>query len=331
MTTQTRPVGRETIPKTMQAAALDRSGGPEVLSLHTLPVPTPDQHEILIAVHTAGVGEWDADLREGWSPSGKSPKYPLVLGTDGSGTVAAVGSRVRRFQIGEPVYGFIFDRPQGGFYAEYVVVPVDNAAPVPRPLDLEHAGAAPASGLTALEGIDDALRVKHDEAVIIHGASGGVGTMAVQFAKLRRARILAIASGQDGVALAKRLGADEAVDGHKGDVRAALRQFAPDGADAMLALAGGDVAEQCIAALRDGGRLAYPNGVDPEPKARRGIEVTPYDGTPGVKEFEHLSRAIEAARARVPIAAEYALADAAKAHERLAQGHILGKVVLRVR
>jgi NADPH:quinone reductase len=331
MTTQTRPMGRETTPKTMHAAAMDESGGPQVLSIHSLPVPTPDAHEILIAVHTAGVAYWDADIREGWSPSGKPLRYPLVLGTDGSGTVAAVGSRVRRFQIGEPVYGFVFDRPKGGFYAEYVVVPADNAAPVPRPLDLEHAGAAPASGLTAIQGIDDMLHIKHDEAVVIMGASGGVGTMAVQFAKLRRARILAIAAGQDGVALAKRLGADEAVDGHKGDVASALRQFAPEGTDAVFALAGGDVTNQCIDSLREGGRLAYPNGVDPEPKKKRGIEVTPFDAAPGVKEFEHLSRAIEAGRMRVPIAAEYALADAAKAHERLAQGHILGKVVLRMR
>jgi NADPH:quinone reductase len=315
----------------MHAAAIDHAGGPDVLSVHALPVPVPDAHEILIAVHTAGVATWDADMRDGWSPDDKPWHYPLILGTDGSGTVAAHGSRVRRFQIGEPVYGFVMDVSCGGFYADYVVVPAENAAPMPRPLDLAHAGAVPATGLTALQGIDDALHVKRDEALIITGASGGVGTLAVQFAKLRSARILAVASGQDGVALVKRLGADEAVDGHKGDVAAAVAHFAPDGVDAILALAGGPVLDTCIAALCRGGRLAYPNGIDPEPKPPRDVDVTPYDAASGVTAFEHLSRAIEAVRLRVPIAEEFALADAAKAHERLAQGHVLGKVVLRVR
>jgi NADPH2:quinone reductase len=329
MTTKTVPQARAAIPATMRAAAIDRAGGPEVLSIHSLPVPVPDAHEILIAVDTAGVAKWDADIRGGWSPTKEPLRYPLVLGTDGSGTVAALGSRVRRFELGERVYGFVWDTTKGGFYAEYVAVAADNASAVPKPLDMVQAGAAPASGLTALEGIDDALHVQHDEALIIYGASGGLGTLAVQFAKLRRARVLAIGSGQDGVALVKSLGADGAIDGHSGDVAGAIHRFAPEGVDAVLGLAGGEVLELCIKSLRDGGRLAYPNGIDPAPKKRRGIETTPYDGVPGVKQFEHLSRAIEEARVRVPIAAEYALADAAKAHERLAQGHIVGKVVLR--
>jgi NADPH:quinone reductase len=315
----------------MQAAAIDHAGGPSVLSLHALPVPVPDAHEILIAVHTAGVAYWDADIRDGWSPDGSPLHYPLILGSDGSGTVAALGSRVRRFQLGEPVYAFAFDVTKGGFYAEYTVVSADSAAPIPRPLSVTQAGAAPASGLTAIQGIDDALHIKRDEALIILGASGAVGGLAVQFAKLRSARILGVASGQDGVALVKRLGADEAVDGKKGDVAAAISQFAPDGVDAILAFAGGEVLDTCISALRKGGRLAYPNGIDPEPKVPRGLSATAYDAVSGIKAFEHLSRAIEAARLRVPIAAEFALADAAKAHERLKQGHILGKIVLRVR
>jgi NADPH2:quinone reductase len=331
MTTKTVSEVRAAIPATMRAAAIDRAGGPEVLSIHSLPVPVPDEHEILIAVDTAGVAKWDADIRDGWSPSKEPLRYPLVLGTDGSGTVAALGSRVRRFDLGERVYGFVWDTTKGGFYAEYVAVPADSAGAVPKSLDMVQAGAAPASGLTALYGIDDALHVKHDEALIIHGASGGLGTLAVQFAKLRRARVLAIASGQDGVALVQSLGADEAIDGRSAEVAAAIHRFAPDGVDAVLGLAGGEVLELCIKSLRDGGRLAYPNGIDPAPKRRRGIDTTPYDGVPGVKEFERLSATIEEGRVRVPIAGEYALADAAQAHERLAQGHIVGKIVLRVR
>ncbi len=319
-----------TVPETMRAAAIDRFGGPEALSIHTLPVPELDPNEVLIAVHTAGVGSWDADMRAGWWPEGR-PRFPLVLGSDGAGIIAAVGSRIRRFRAGERVYSYSFANPKGGFYAEYVAVAADHAAPVPGNLDLEHAGAIGTTGLTALQGIDDTLHVKKGEAVIIHGASGGVGTLAVQFAKLRGARVFATASGEDGVALVRRLGADTAVDGRREDIVAAGHSFAPEGVDAVLALVGGDALERCLEAVRRGGRLAYPNGVEPAPGKRRGIEINAYDAVAGVREFERLNRAVEAAKLRVPIAAIYRLDEAAEAHERLAAGHVLGKIVLRVR
>jgi NADPH2:quinone reductase len=118
----------QTRPKTMRAAAIDRFGGPEVLSIHSLPVPVPDAREVSIALDTAGVGGWDADMREGWSPSGRT-RFPLVLGTDGSGTVAAVGSRIRRLKVGDRVYAYSFDNPKGGFYAEYVAVLAETVDP----------------------------------------------------------------------------------------------------------------------------------------------------------------------------------------------------------
>jgi NADPH:quinone reductase-like Zn-dependent oxidoreductase len=320
---------KPSIPRTMRAAALDRFGGPDVLTIHELPVPVVAANEVLIAVHVAGVGGWDADMRDGWSPSGRRPRFPLVLGSDGSGVVAARGARVRRFQIGDPVYAFAWDSPKGGFYAEYVVVPAADTAPMPRSLDVVAAGAMPVTGLTALEGIDDALHVRKGEAVIIHGASGGVGTLAVQFAKLRGARVFASASGQDGVALVRQLGADAAADGH-GDITGAVRQFAPDGVDAVLALTGAGL-PQCLDMLTDGGRVAYPKGVTPAPRKRRGVEVIGYDGEPGTRQFARLNRAVDAIRLQVPIAAEFPLAEAAAAHRRLAEGHVLGKIVLRAR
>jgi NADPH:quinone reductase-like Zn-dependent oxidoreductase len=325
-----RPVKVPDIPATMRAAAIDRFGGPEVLSLHILPVPRPDPGEVLIALDTSGVGSWDAEMRAGWFPGGR-PAFPLVLGTDGAGTVAAVGSRIRRFKVGDLVYSYSFANPKGGFYAEYVAVAAENAARVPKGLDLEHAGAIPATGLTALQGVDDHLHIQSGEAVVIHGASGGVGTLAVQFTKLRRARVLASASGEDGVALVRRLGADAAVDGRREDLAAAARSFAPDGVDAVLALAGGEALERCLDAVRIGGRVAYPNGVEPEPEKRRGLRIIPYDAVAGVREFERLGRAVEAAKLQVPIAAAYPLAEAAKAHERIEAGHVLGKIVLRIR
>jgi NADPH:quinone reductase-like Zn-dependent oxidoreductase len=318
-----------TIPSTMRAAAFDRVGDPSVLAMHTLPVPTIDAGEVLIAVHTAGVGGWDADMRGGWWP-GRRPPFPIVLGSDGSGRIAAVGSRVRRFAVGDRVYAHAFNNAKGGFYAEYVAIDARDVAHLPSTLDLRRAGAVPATGLTALQGIE-ALAIRKGETVLIHGAGGGVGSLAVQFARLRGARVLATASGADGLAFVRRMGAHAAVDGRRDSIAAAARELAPDGLDTVLALAGGPALTEALDAVRAGGRLAYPNGVEPAPRKRRGLTVLAYDGIPGVREFQRLTRAVEAARLKVPIAAAYALADAARAHERLAAGHILGKIVLKVR
>jgi NADPH:quinone reductase len=319
------------LPQTMQAAAIDRAGGPEVITLHTLPVPKPAPDEVLIAVNTAGVASWDAYVRQHPSDLEHS-KFPLVLGTDGAGTIAAVGAQVRGFSLGDQVYSYSWDNPQGGFYAEYVAVPAKRVGHVPPGLSLRDAGAVGTTALTALQGIDDALHLKTGETLIIHGASGGVGTLAVQFAKLRGARVLATASGEDGLSLVRQLGADAVVDGRHGDISAAARAFAPAGVDAVLALAGGDALERCLDALHPGGRVAFPYGVEPEPKPRVGIGmVTRYNAVAGAVEFERLNQAITAVKLQVPIAAQYPLAEAAKAHERLDAGHVLGKVVLQIR
>ena len=250
-------------------------------------MPPVGPGEVLIALDTAGVGSWDADMRGGWWPGGR-PRFPLVLGTDGAGRVAAVGARVRRFQIGDRVYSYSFLNAKGGFYAEYVAVRAENVALVPPPLDLRHAGAIGTTGLTALQGVDDALHVEKGEAVIVHGASGGVGSLAVQFAKLRGARVLGTTSGRDGRALVRRLGADAAVDGRREDIADAACRFAPDGVDAVLALSGGKPLTRCLDALRRGGRVAYPNGVEPRPRKRRGIRVKSYDAIPGIAQFQRL-------------------------------------------
>ena len=317
------------IPATMRAAAIDRFGGPEVLSIHTLPVPEPNAQEVLIALDAAGVGSWDAAWRSGEWAEGEE-HFPLILGLDGAGTVVSVGARVERLAVGDYVYVYSYGNPKGGFYAEYVAVSAGKVAPVPDALDEIHAGAVPAIGLTALQGVEDTLQLAEGESVIVHGASGNVGMLAVQFAKHRGARVLATASGSDGVEFVRRLGADDVVDGRRDDIVAAAKRFAPDGIDAVLAFVGGKELTRCLDTLRDGGRVAYPNGVEPEPRKRRGLRIKAYDAEVGPRELEHLGRAIEEAHLEIPIAEVFSLEDAAKAHERLERGHVLGRIVLSI-
>ena len=313
------------VPDTMRAAAVDRGGDAETLSIHQLPVKKPAAGEVLIAVNAAGVGVWQAKYRPRDS---QETHFPVILGSDGAGTIAAVGAGVSGFKVGDPVYG-----TNEAFYAEYVTVRAEDVAHVPRGISQTEAAILGISGLSALQGIDDVLGLKAGEKVIIHGAAGAVGTLAVQFAKLRGAKVLATVSDDAGSALVRRLGADVVVNGRTGDIGAAARQFAPDGVDAVFGLAGGDALERCIDTLRqDGrGRVAYLYGLEPIPHPRFGIRMSLYSFIAGHDEFERLNKAVEAAKLQVPIAAEYSLADAAEAHKRLAAGHLLGKIVIHVR
>ena len=317
------------MPPTMRAAAIDKYGDEDVISVRELPVPQPAAHEILIRIDTAAVGSWDASARSGEIKTEHG--FPLVLGVDGSGVVADAGSRVTRFKRGDRVYAYNFDNPKGGFYAEYCCVATKNVGRVPKQLDLERAGALCVLGLTAIQGVDDSLKLKRGESVIVHGASGNVGMIAVQLAKWRGARVLATASGSDGVAFVRALGIDDVIDGKKSDdVADAARDFAPDGADAVLAFVGGDSLIACIDALRKGARVAYPNGVEPAPRKRAHIRIASYDAKSSPDAFNRLNRAVVASRLQIPIAAKFPLSQAADAHRLIAKGHVLGKIVLRM-
>ncbi|MBC8108112.1 MAG: NADP-dependent oxidoreductase [Anaerolineae bacterium] len=312
----------------MRAAAIDEFGGP--VTPHRLPVPEIGLDEILIRVESAGVGAWDPFERDGGFAQmmGITPKFPYVLGSDGAGTVTEVGQNVRDFKKGDHVYAFGLANPKGGFYAEYAAVKVELASPIPGKLTVEEAGALPFDAMTALCGLDDTLHVRSGESVLIFGAGGGIGHLAVQLAKRLGARVFAVASGSDGVELARRLGAEVAIDGRKDDVVAAARTFAPNGIDAALLTAGGAAAERALQAIRDGGRVAYPNGVEPAPKARAGITVTNYDGMPTPEAIEKLNQLIEQAPFEVHVAQTFPLDQAADAL-RAVEHHHLGKLALR--
>jgi NADPH:quinone reductase-like Zn-dependent oxidoreductase len=218
--------------------------------------------------------------------------------------------------------------PKGGFYAEYATAKADNAARVPDKISTMQAGALMVDALTALRGLDKALGLKGGESVMIIGASGGIGHLAVQFAKRMGARVFAVASGQDGMALAKRIGADGVADGHKDDLPAVVRGFAPDGVDAALVTAGGPEVDKALAAVRDGGRIAYPNGVEPEPRGRQGLDLQSYDGTPDPNLIDEINRLIDAGPFHVHIDQTFRLDQAADAHRAL-ETHHLGKLALQ--
>jgi NADPH:quinone reductase len=314
------------IPRKMRAVAIERFGAPDVLELKDLPVPRPRPKQVLIRLDTAGIGVWDPEVREGEVELGRKRKFPRVIGNDGAGTVVAVGRAVRRFRVGDRVYAYTF---QGGFYAEYVAVPADDVARIPPGIAPREAGALGADGITALRGLDDTLHLEAGERLMIFGASGGIGHIALQLAKRIGARVLAVASHADGVTLVRRLGADVAIDGRKDDVVKAVRAFAPDGLDAALVLVGGRGLNEALATMKKGARVAYPNGVEPEPRAPKGVRARGYDGTPARDAFDRLNRLIGDEPFRVELDRVYPLADAATAHREV-QHHHIGKLAFEI-
>jgi NADPH:quinone reductase-like Zn-dependent oxidoreductase len=268
---------------------------------------------------------WDPEVRSGEVELGPK-EFPKVIGNDGAGEVVAVGKAVKRFRVGDRVYAYSFE---AGFYAEYVALGEDAVAPLPEGLSLQEAGALGADGVTALRGLDDQLHLAAGQTLLVYGASGGIGHLAVQLAKRMGARVLAVASGPDGVALAERLGADVAVDGKRGDVARAARDFAPGGLDAALVLVHGESLGPALAAVRKGGRVAHPNGVEPVPAAPPGVKVLAYDGVPSRDAFDRLNQLIASGPFHVELGRVYPLEEAARAHREIEQHH-LGKLALRI-
>jgi NADPH:quinone reductase-like Zn-dependent oxidoreductase len=240
--------------------------------------------------------------------------------------VVAVGPGVRRLHVGDRVYGYDM---KGGFYAEYTNVKESRLAPIPTSVDPREAGALGADGITALLGLQDQLGLRHGESLMIVGASGGIGHLAVQLARRIGARVFAVASHQDGVRLVQGLGADATVDGRKDDVSKAARDFAPNGFDAALVLAGGDDVNGWLDIIRKGGRIAYPNGVEPEPRPPEGVKALPYDGTPSAEAFDRLNALIGNEPFHVELGHVFELDQLPEA-QRAVEKHHLGKLAVRI-
>ncbi|MBM0277104.1 quinone oxidoreductase family protein [Micromonospora tarensis] len=317
------------LPERMQAAALDEFGGPEVITLRKLPIPQVADDEVLIKVWSAGVGVWDAYERQGvLVPEGSA--LPIVPGSDGAGTVVAAGSKVTGLAVGDLVYVSATTRPKGGCYAEYAAVQAQYAAKVPDGVAVEHAGAMPTDALTALAGLD-ALSLAAGDWLLIFGASGGQGHLAVQLAKRQGLNVIAVASGADGVALVTRLGAEISLDGHGDltDVLARIREAAPNGVNAILAMAGGQTLDRLTEALVDGGVVGFAHGVRPEPGERPGVVVRAYDGESNPRQLQRLNELIEAGPFVVHVAETFPLGKVREAHQRLETSYV-GKLLLTV-
>lgn len=318
------------LPKAMQAAAINQFGGPDVIHLQSFPVPQITADEVLIKVEAAGVAAWDALEREGEYDGafGTPTTFPYTLGWDGAGEIVAVGANVHDLKVGDKVYSASMPLPRGGFYAEYKAVAAEHVARTPSKVTMEQAAAMPWCALTAFSGLDQ-LKLKQGETLMILGASGGIGHIAVQLAKRMGVKVVAVASGEDGVALVTELGADMAIDGLKDDVFAAAQQFAPEGIDAALALFGGKTTDTALKAVRNGGRVARPDAAWPDPSVKQGVKLLKYNGDTRRSATDRLNALIESGPFTVHIDKIFPFEQVVAAHKAL-DSHFVGKIVLTI-
>jgi NADPH:quinone reductase-like Zn-dependent oxidoreductase len=312
----------------VRAVQVSSFGGPEVLEVVELPIPTPIPTELLVEVHAAGVNPVDWKTRRGSSLSAAAGGPPFVPGWDVAGVVADAGYGVTTFDLGDRVFGMPWFPRWAGAYAEYVTAPSRQFARMPDGLSFECAAALPLASLTAWQALVQTAQVGAGQAVLVHGASGGVGHLAVQIAKARGATVIGTARVANHDFL-RELGADECVDREA----VPLSESASD-VDATIDLVGGEEAG-ALRTVRDGGVLLEIAGHADEglraEAGRRGVRVAELLVEPDGHALGKIAALVAEGRLTPTVDTVLSLEEAAKAHEQLEAGGHRGKIVLSIR
>ena len=307
----------------MRAITYSRYGGADVLELSELPTPKVGPDTVLVRVKATSVNPVDWKVREGYLDAIMDATFPVVPGWDVAGVVEQVGLDTPELSVGDEVFGYVRkDVVSGGTTAELVAAPVRTLARKPAAWTWEQAAGAPLAGLTALQTIDRA-GVSSGQTVLVHAAAGGVGSMAVQIAVARGARVIGTASERNHEYL-RSLGAEPVTYGD--GLAERVRALAPEGVDVVLDYIGGEALATTPDVLRDGGTVA--SVVDAAARDELGGHYVWV--RPDVDGLTELARLADAGQLTVDVAEVYDLADTAKAHEASRTGHVRGKVVITV-
>lgn len=322
----------------MKAIRIHETGGPEVLRLEEIEKPTPKAGEVLMKVAAAGVNYADLTQRQGTYAT--DTRMPMTMGLEGAGTVEELGSGVTSPGVGSRVVALT-----SGGYAEYVTAPSNRVIPIPDTLDFQSAAAFPVQGLTAYQVLHESAHVKAGESVLIHAAAGGVGTLAVQLAKLMGVKtVIGTASSDKKLELVRELGADVAINYQETDwAEQVTKATGSKGPDVILEMVGGDIAEKSLQILAPFGRLVVYGAASGQMIQFSGSQLMDNQSVIGYWLTAWLSRPDKIAEAtqalmhylasgklRVVVGQTFPLEKAAEAHTAIAERKTTGKVVLIV-
>jgi NADPH:quinone reductase-like Zn-dependent oxidoreductase len=306
----------------MKAVFIERFGGPDVLTYGDQPDPAAGPGQVVVDVAAASVNGADWRVRAGQYGEGK---FPLILGRDFSGTVAAAAADVSDLKVGDPVFG-VLEAGREGAYAEKLAIGAAIIARKPNALSHAEAAAVALTGLTAVISIETTLKLQRGETILIQGGAGGVASFAIQLAKHIGARVISTTSAGN-VDYVRGLGADEVIDYTAQDFVSVVK-----GCHAVFDTVGGEVATKSFAVLRPGGRAAFVASGPTAPKPERS-DVTSLRPAVGRSRppLERIGELVAAGAVRPPDIELFPLSQAADAH-RISQGrHFRGKLVFQVR
>ena len=305
----------------MKAIQVHAYGGPDVLELEEVPRPQPAPDEVLVKVYATGVNPVDWKMRQGY----RQHPLPFIPGWDVSGVVEEAGRNVTDFGIGDEVYGRP-DTSRNGSYAEFITVKATELGRKPTSIDHIAAAAIPLAGLTAWQALFQHAQLKKGQKLFIHGASGGVGTYAVELAKWKGAYVIGTASSQN-LSFLKELGADEAVDYHKKNFEKEFTDI-----DVVFDTIGGDTQKRSLQMLKPGGILVTTVKVEDEAAFKqKGVRITGMLTTSKKEDLEAIAQLVDEGRVKPIISKILPLEAAEEAHRISEDGHVRGKIVLRVR
>jgi NADPH:quinone reductase-like Zn-dependent oxidoreductase len=306
----------------MKAVYIEQFGGPEVLKYGDLPDPSAGPGQVLVEVHAASVNGADWKVRAGHYGQGT---FPMVLGRDFSGVVGAVGADVSDLRVGDAVFG-VLEAGREGTYCEKLAIGAAVVAKKPPTMSHVDAAALALTGLTAIRSIEDSLKLKAGETILIQGGAGGVASFAIQLAKHIGARVITTTSAGN-ADYARSLGADQVIDYNAAD----FTQLVKD-CDAVFETVGGDVATRSFAVLKSGGRAAFIASGPKAPTPERD-DVTALRPAVGRARapLERIVELCQAGAVRPPEVSVYSLSDAVEALRVSEARHLRGKLVFRVR
>jgi NADPH:quinone reductase-like Zn-dependent oxidoreductase len=308
----------------MKAVRIERYGTEEVVALAEVERPIPGDNELLVKVRAAAVNPVDWKIRDGLGELfGLKP--PLILGCEIAGTVESVGpsrSGSNDFAAGDDVYGYLGTHTGG--YAEYVAAPASEFVHKPKKIDFDTAASVPVGALTAWQGIFDHGKLTSGQRILITGASGAVGSMAVQLAKVKGAHVIGTGSGRNEESVRK-LGADEFI-----DYKNAKFEDKVSGVDVVFDTVGGDTQERAFQTLKRGGVLISTVSPPSAEKAKEfGVTVAMVVMMAKPDQLAEINRLVESGKLKARVATVLPLAEVKKAHQLSASGHADGKIVLR--
>ncbi|MFI5139376.1 MAG: NADP-dependent oxidoreductase [Sphingobacteriales bacterium] len=308
----------------MKAVLIYKYGGPEELKYEeNVAEPAINPDDVLVKVFATSINPVDWKVREGHA-KGLTRVFPVILGWDVSGVITKTGDQVKNYKVGDEV----FARPdvsRNGTYAEFVAVRANEIYFKPKTIDHIQSAAVPLAGLTAWQGLFDHGKLQAGQKILIHGAAGGVGTLAVQLAKWKGAYVIGTASEKNRAFLTE-LGADEVIDYHKENFEEKLKDI-----DVVFDTIGGETQIKSLQVLKPGGVLVSIVGIRDEAALKaKGIQGVQYMAQSVPENLKQLAELIDAGKLKPVIAEILPLKEIVKAHQLSEGGHTRGKIVLRV-